>query len=91
MDLVPASIIVLYLLPESVALIRPQLEAALRRGSVLIANTWGPKGMIPAAKRVAGFGNNVTLLRYDASSLGLARVGGGADGDGVKEDDEKTP
>ena len=69
LSLEDATIIILYLLPESVEEIKPKLIAALRRGAVLICNTWGPKGLTPVDTLVVGFSNNVPLLRYDATSL----------------------
>ena len=41
-----ASVIVLYLLPESVELISSKLREAVERGAILICNTWGPKNMV---------------------------------------------
>lgn len=70
-DLSSATIIVLYLLPESVLLITPILKAALRRGARLVCNTWGPKAFTPAGRASCGLSNNVTLLYYDQSSLPL--------------------
>jgi SAM-dependent methyltransferase len=64
-----ATIITLYLLPESVELIKPKLEQALRRGAVLVCNTWGPKGFTPVARLDCGMSNNVPLFRYDRTSL----------------------
>lgn len=62
-------IIVLYLLPESVELIRPKLLDAIFRGSILICNTWGPKGLKPKQQLSCGFANNCSLYLYDASCL----------------------
>jgi hypothetical protein len=67
-----ASIITLYLLPESVEEIKPKLAAALSRGSILVCNTWGPKGFTPVETTVVGFSNNVPLLKYDKTSLPAA-------------------
>ena len=64
-----ATIIVLYLLPESIEEIKPMLVQALERGAVLVCNTWGPKGLTPVQKVDCGFSNNVKLLKYDRSSL----------------------
>jgi SAM-dependent methyltransferase len=64
-----ATIITLYLLPESVELIKSKLAEALQRGAVLICNTWGPKGFTPVARVDCGMSNNVPLFRYDQSSL----------------------
>jgi hypothetical protein len=35
----------------------------------LVCNTWGPKGLTPAATVTVGFANNVPLLKYDRTSL----------------------
>ena len=64
-----ATIIVLYLLPESVEEIKPKLIEALKRGAILICNTWGPKDLIPISRTECGFSNNVILWKYDESSL----------------------
>lgn len=68
-----ATIITLYLLPESVELIKPKLVEAILRGAVLICNTWGPKGLNPVARVDCGMSNNVPLFRYDRSSLPLLK------------------
>ena len=64
-----ATIIILYLLPESVEEIKPKLINALQRGAILICNTWGPKDMVPVVRTECGFSNNVILWKYDKSSL----------------------
>ena len=64
-----ATIILLYLLPESVEEIKPQLIRALRRGATLICNTWGPKDLKPLSRTECGFSNNVILWKYDITSL----------------------
>ncbi|CAM9278035.1 unnamed protein product, partial [Ectocarpus fasciculatus] len=46
-DISAATVIVLYLLPEAIELIREKLVAALQGGAVLICHTWGPKGLTP--------------------------------------------
>lgn len=68
-DLSTASIITLYLLPESVEMIKNKLVAAIENGCILICNTWGPKGLKVAEKMYCGTYNSVTLLKYDRSSL----------------------
>ena len=45
-DLSVATVIVLYLLPESVELISAKLRDAVDKGTILICNTWGPKNMV---------------------------------------------
>lgn len=64
-----ATIITLYLLPESVEEIKPKLILALERGAILICNTWGPRDMVPLSRTECGFSNNVILWKYDKSSL----------------------
>lgn len=66
--LLGAAVIVLYLLPESVELIIDALVEAVRAGTILICNTWGPKTMQPVSRIHVG-PCNVTLLLYDSSSL----------------------
>ncbi len=64
------TIIVIYLLPDAIELIKPKLqEALMKEGSVLICNTWGPKGWTPVQKTTCGFCKNVTLIKYDKSSF----------------------
>jgi len=71
LDLSEATIIVVYLLPDAVDMIKPKLLEALRRGCKLICNTWGPKSSIlqPSKRVQCGFCDNVTLLYYDRNSL----------------------
>lgn len=68
-SLADATIITLYLLPESVEEIKPKLIEAVQRGAVLICNTWGPKDMKPISRVECGFSNNVILWKYDKSSV----------------------
>ena len=68
-DITHATVIFLYLLPEAIQMIESKLINALRRGAILICNTWGPKSLTPSMKIVCGHCNNVTLLRYDSDSL----------------------
>jgi predicted RNA methylase len=68
-DFSNATIIVVYLLPEAIELLKPKFTDALRRGVKLICNTWGPKGLTPAKRIVCGPLHNVVLLSYDATSL----------------------
>lgn len=68
-DLSKANVITLYLLPDAIEDFKCELESVVRRGAILICNTWGPKGWKPVAKTQCGFCNNVTLLKYDSSSL----------------------
>jgi SAM-dependent methyltransferase len=69
-DLSPATVLVLYLLPEAIEEIKKQLEEVVcREGAVLICNTWGPKGWKYIEKRVCGDFNNVDLFVYTRDSL----------------------
>jgi ubiquinone/menaquinone biosynthesis C-methylase UbiE len=64
LDLTPATVITLYLLPEAIELIKPKLVAAIDRGCRIICHTWGPKGVTPTERVYCGQWNNVTLLYY---------------------------
>ena len=64
-----ATVIVLYLLPESIELIKSKLFAALDRGATLICHTWGPKGIVPQKRVYCGQWNNVSLHFYTKDSL----------------------
>ena len=70
-DLLDATIIIIYLLPESILEITPMLVAALQRGATIVCNTWGPHSFTPVGKVLVGDYNAVTLLKYDKSSLPL--------------------
>jgi len=69
LELDQIGVIVVYLLPESVEMIRSKLIGALERGSVLIFNTWGLKGIPHKTKATCGFADNCNLFLYDASCL----------------------
>lgn len=69
LDLEAVGVISIYLLPESVEMIKGKLVDALKRGSVLIFNTWGLKDLTPKVKVSCGFANNCNLFLYDASCL----------------------
>jgi len=69
LELDQVGVVVVYLLPESVEMIRSKLIGALQLGSVLIFNTWGLKGLDYKAKASCGFANNCNLFLYDASCL----------------------
>lgn len=69
-DITRADVVIIYLLPESIEMIKSKLLDMLRNGGVLICNTWGPKGLKCIDRRVCGPLNNVTLLKFDKSSLG---------------------
>lgn len=64
-----ATVIVLYLLPEAVKLISPKLIAAIRRGCIVICNSWGIKELQFAKKVKCGPYNNVDLFLYNDSCL----------------------
>lgn len=69
LDFSTATIVVIYLLPESVETIKSALIEAIRRGATLICNTWGPKGLQPVSRHLCGEFSTVTLLKYDVNSL----------------------
>jgi SAM-dependent methyltransferase len=69
LSLQKVGVISIYLLPESVEMIKDKLFDALQRGSVIICNTWGLKGLEPKSKTTCGFAGNCNLLLYDASCL----------------------
>ena len=73
-DLSAVTILVMYLLQESIEEIKPLLFEALERGTTLICNTWGPKGLDPVEKISCGFGCNVNLLKYTKQSLNKMRA-----------------
>lgn len=68
-DVSEATVIVLYLLPEAIELIRDKLVAAIHNGTVLICHTWGPKGLTPTKRVYCGEWNNAVLLYYTIESL----------------------
>jgi len=69
-DISDATVVVLYLLPESIEIIKEKLIECLSRGCTLICNTWGPKGLTPSERVTCGPHHNVTLLRYCQSDDG---------------------
>lgn len=75
LDLHSATLIILYLLPESIEAITPMLTIALQNGCRLVCNTWGPKTFVPIQQCSAGQYHNVTLLKYDISSLPKGNIG----------------
>jgi len=70
-DLSPATIIYLYLLPEALSLIEPVLIPFLSSSHHcrLVCNTWGPPTLIPKEKRTVGRMGNTTLRLYDYTSV----------------------
>lgn len=69
LDLSTATIIVLYLLTESVQEIKPMLLRAIENGCVVVCNTWGMKGVPEVEKKECGPCGNVVLWKYDWRSL----------------------
>ena len=69
LDYSVATVIILYLLPESIELIKPKLLNALQSGTVVICNSWGLKELQPKKKVNSGFTNNASLYLYDKSSV----------------------
>lgn len=68
-DFTAASIIVLYLLPESIEELKPKLIECLSNEVTIICNTFGLKGIIPVQKVLCGHLNGVTLFMYNKRSL----------------------
>ena len=70
LDLSDASIIICYLLPEAIELLKIKFMQCLQQqGVILICNTWGPKGFKPSSSIICGEYNNITLYKYDISSI----------------------
>lgn len=65
-DISDATVIVVYLLPESVELIKDLLIACLRRGCTVVCNSWGLRGLRCADTSGCG---NLTLFKYTKDSL----------------------
>ena len=65
------SVIVIYLLPEAIELIKRKLHDTLAAsdGTVLVCNTWGPKDWTPIERINCGRFKNVSLIKYDKTSL----------------------
>lgn len=68
-ELDDASVISIYLLPESIELIKEKLLHALARGCVIVCNTWGIKGLNYSRIITVGYAHNVTLYLYDQTSI----------------------
>lgn len=68
-DIDPATVIIVYLLPEALELIKIKLVSFLRRGGILLCNSWGLKGIKEIEKRTGGFANNVHFYLYDNSCV----------------------
>lgn len=68
-DISSATIIIIYLLPDAIELIKDKLEIAVRNGAILICNTWGPKGWKYIQKKICGYLNNVDLYVYSLESI----------------------
>ncbi len=66
----PSTIIILYLLPEAIELIKEKLMHFLNKdNAILLCNTWGIKGITAKETALGGFANNVHFYLYDKSSL----------------------
>lgn len=66
------NIILIYLLPEAIAEIKPKLMEALKREDcIIICNSWGIKGEDIAALKTTycGYSNNTTLRLYNHTSI----------------------
>jgi SAM-dependent methyltransferase len=68
-DLTRKGVISIYLLPEAIEAIRVKLVDALLRGSLIIFNTWGLKGIAPRISCTCGYANNAMLHLYDRSCV----------------------
>ena len=64
LDLSTATIIIIYLLPESISELEPALVEAINRGCTIICNTWGLKSLQPNATVDCGPFKNCKLLKY---------------------------
>eukprot|EP00611_Tribonema_gayanum_P028263 TRINITY_DN7213_c0_g1_i1.p1 TRINITY_DN7213_c0_g1~~TRINITY_DN7213_c0_g1_i1.p1 ORF type:complete len:175 (-),score=47.72 TRINITY_DN7213_c0_g1_i1:401-925(-) len=68
-DLSDATIIVMYLLPEALALLEPKLIRELSRGCVVVCNTWGLKSLVPVRQAAVGPFEQTNLLMYTRDCL----------------------
>eukprot|EP00607_Mallomonas_marina_P006849 CAMPEP_0182427634 /NCGR_PEP_ID=MMETSP1167-20130531/18931_1 /TAXON_ID=2988 /ORGANISM="Mallomonas Sp, Strain CCMP3275" /LENGTH=180 /DNA_ID=CAMNT_0024610007 /DNA_START=33 /DNA_END=575 /DNA_ORIENTATION=+ len=68
-DFSSASVIVIYLLPEAIELLKSKLHEAIVLGAVLICNTWGPSQWSPSELLLCGDYGSVTLKKYDHTSI----------------------
>mmetsp|Transcript_38457 Transcript_38457/g.48549 ORF Transcript_38457/g.48549 Transcript_38457/m.48549 type:complete len:188 (+) Transcript_38457:103-666(+) len=68
-DLSEATVLVMYLLPEALALIQDKLIAQLNRGSRIVCNTWGLQGIQPMETIESGEHKNVKLFLFTKESL----------------------
>lgn len=64
-----ATIIVIYLLPESILEIESLLIDALKRGCIIVCNTWGIKSLSPIDSLDCGPYKNVRLLKYGPACI----------------------
>lgn len=69
-DLSKVTILVTYLLQESIIEIKPILIEALRRGTTLICNTWGIKDFKPIEKISCGT-TNVNIFKYTKECINM--------------------
>ena len=68
-NLTRKGVISIYLLPEAIEAIRVKLVDALLRGSLIVFNTWGLKGIAPRISCTCGYANNAMLHLYDQSCV----------------------
>ena len=69
-DLSSVSILVTYLLQESIEELKHMLIEALRRGTTLICNTWGLKDFKPIEKISCG-STNVNIFKYTKECINI--------------------
>jgi len=68
-DFEQSNVISLYLLPEAIELIKDKLICALSKGSIVVCNSWGIRGILPQKVVTAGFCNNVNIFLYTKKSI----------------------
>lgn len=68
-DLSPGTVISMYLLPEAIELIKDQLIDALKRGAMVVCNSWGLKGIPVKARGYGGPMGNVSFHLYTKDCL----------------------
>lgn len=68
-DISRATIIFCYLLPESIIEITPMLESVIKKGALLVCNTWGPKSWKCIKYASSGPTENVNLFLYSLDSI----------------------
>jgi cyclopropane fatty-acyl-phospholipid synthase-like methyltransferase len=88
LDLAPATVIAVYLLPEAMDALLPAFKKALKGGAKMVFNTWAPRSLVPVERRACGFSNNVDLLLFDHTSLPADDEEGDKD-EGDKDEGDK--